>query len=671
MNEWFWAAYCSSRLARLAICLALVCAAFYRPVSAEDAEGSDNGDMESDILTLPALDIAAPPIVRTSDVNRYGMRLDTVGSEQIDKSNVQDLAEALKRIPGVTISRFNMVGSYGGGEGGGVFIRGHGAGRPGGEISTQIDGIPRFNGIWTHPLLDTLSIDVADKIVVRKSPEPVTGGNMAFASVNMVSKRARREESETALEAAAGSHNTYMGKFEHGGKSGKLDYYLAGSHRESDGHRDDSAGETNNLYGHFGYQPDAHWDVSLLVNHTDSWAEDPRAEDEAPLIRTEKYNTDAQFYLLTLAHDYEEFSGYTKFYYEDGWAKWEQVDQDVDPDEPFDHYPIWDNYGVHVREDLALFPDNTLTLGADWDVVTAKSKDVYPGGRVEDRLDRRSFQKVSPYMKMAHTFDVLADEVELTPSAGIRWTDSRYFDDEFSYEAGVVAEYGQTKVYANYARPVNYPGIYTAMFYENFWSGAPGNDPDGWKELDSEKMDHYEIGCEHGFSDALKVNVSLYHDKVRNRLLITAPPPAFRNVGDYTSKGVEAMLSLFPRDDIDVFLGGSYNDTSPADIPQTPEWKGSAGIEYRVTDRLTVNLDGEYVDSRFVVNTRNAAEPQEKVGDYFVANARVGYKFYTGEAGRQLEVYLAGKNLTDTDYEYQPGYPMPGATIMGGMSLTF
>jgi iron complex outermembrane receptor protein len=35
------------------------------------------------------------------------------------------------------------------------------------------------------------------------------------------------------------------------------------------------------------------------------------------------------------------------------------------------------------------------------------------------------------------------------------------------------------------------------------------------------------------------------------------------------------------------------------------------------------------------------------------------------------EVYVAGENLTDTDYEYRPNYPMPGATCMVGIQLKF
>ena len=36
-----------------------------------------------------------------------------------------------------------------------------------------------------------------------------------------------------------------------------------------------------------------------------------------------------------------------------------------------------------------------------------------------------------------------------------------------------------------------------------------------------------------------------------------------------------------------------------------------------------------------------------------------------------LELFLSGENLSDSDYAYRPGYPMPGASFNGGASLKF
>jgi iron complex outermembrane receptor protein len=35
-----------------------------------------------------------------------------------------------------------------------------------------------------------------------------------------------------------------------------------------------------------------------------------------------------------------------------------------------------------------------------------------------------------------------------------------------------------------------------------------------------------------------------------------------------------------------------------------------------------------------------------------------------------LSFFVTGENLTGKDYEIMAGYPMPGATVLGGINLT-
>lgn len=52
--------------------------------------------------------------------------------------------------------------------------------RPGGEISMMIDDILRFSGVWSHPLLDLISVNSAEWIHVYKSPQVVLLDNMSL-----------------------------------------------------------------------------------------------------------------------------------------------------------------------------------------------------------------------------------------------------------------------------------------------------------------------------------------------------------------------------------------------------------------------------------------------------------------------------------------------------------
>jgi iron complex outermembrane receptor protein len=73
-----------------------------------------------------------------------------------------------------------------------------------------------------------------------------------------------------------------------------------------------------------------------------------------------------------------------------------------------------------------------------------------------------------------------------------------------------------------------------------------------------------------------------------------------------------------------------------------------------------------YVDAQTrKLDTENTA----MVDSCFLLNAKITYSI-PGSGNVDWEVFLAGENLTDTDYEYLPGYPMPGATGMIGVSFS-
>ena len=44
---------------------------------------------------------------------------------------------------------------------------------------------------------------------------------------------------------------------------------------------------------------------------------------------------------------------------------------------------------------------------------------------------------------------------------------------------------------------------------------------------------------------------------------------------------------------------------------------------------------------------------------------------FARRVGRRHELFVAVENLTDSDYEFRPGYPMPGRTWMLGLNLGF
>ena len=153
---------CLVRIYLSVVLLLVTC--FTPPATAEEEQ--------SDVNTLEPMTVTARPIIEGNQTDGYGSVKTVITQEQLDDLNAHDLETALRKTPGVNMSRFNPVGSFGGAEGGGIFIRGMGSSRPGAEIKTLVDGVPMYMSVWNHPLLDLMSIDNADSIEVYKSPQP-------------------------------------------------------------------------------------------------------------------------------------------------------------------------------------------------------------------------------------------------------------------------------------------------------------------------------------------------------------------------------------------------------------------------------------------------------------------------------------------------------------------
>jgi len=385
---------------------------------------------EEEKVELSEVEVVASPIVEPAVTTRYGTQVSTVTEAQMDALNAQDLPSALRRVPGVAISRYNIVGSYGGREGGGIFIRGLGGARPGAGIATMVDGIPKVVGVWAHPLMDVLSIDNAERIDVYKTPQPVLYGNMAFAAVDIETKRRREPGFETRVFAASGSYDTVMETIEHGGKVDRFDYYVTQSMKRSNGHRTHSAGKLEDYYVHLGYELADSLDVNFSYMHTDNWAEDPGPEG-GPVPDRDRYDVRDSTYIFAMENHTGRAEGFLKVYADDGDIDWAQYDT-----EPFDSVTGYLNYGVRGRQALHLWKGGEVILGLDYDIIGGDFIEERPSGDRYTGSDE-SFTLIGPY---AAASQLIGDEDgwHAVPSAGIRFTNHDKYDDLWAPQCGLV-----------------------------------------------------------------------------------------------------------------------------------------------------------------------------------------------------------------------------------------
>ncbi|SFM93883.1 TonB-dependent receptor [Thermodesulforhabdus norvegica] len=624
------------------------------------------GDEEQE-ASLEALVVTGSPIIEGNVLDKYGGQKTVVTENQVFELNAQDLPSALRRVPGVTISRYNVVGSFGGATGGAVFVRGMGSSRPGAEIKTFFDGVPVYMSIWNHPLMDLLPVDPAKSIEVYKSPQPHAFGN-AFAAINLVPKEQPEEGFSGSLETAYGSYDTVVAKGAQGGRKGYFDYYVAGAFRSSDGHRDNANGEMKNLYGHVGWNVVPGWRIYFRTLWNDNYADDPGVEGD-PSSRLGRYETSLFLNELTLENHLENASGFLKIYRSEGDGNW--LDQPTDEQGiKEDLYNEFLFYGLKMREEFAFSDRLHLVTGFDWERAEGHYDKEFSDGS-KDRWEGAALYLASPYAAISYDLTPVED-LHIVPSFGVRYYSHSDFPSEWAPHAGLQLTYRDTRLHVGYARGVNYPGLDTIVFSEKVIPALS----DSWKELSAEVVDHFEAGIHQLVGDFLIAELTLFYDDGSNRYVVVPPPPfppAYDNVEDFRTRGIEASLTFSLHKNLALFLGITAMDAHPSDLPYVPDYTVSTGLNWKITDHLSLYLDAEYVGDMYVREQarRRGAENTVKVDDYFVLNGKVSYKLPFEFLPSETVVYLALENITDTDYEYLPGYPMPGTSVMGGIKCAF
>lgn len=600
-------------------------------------------------VQLDRVEVSASPIMEGSRVDARANRTTVIGADQIEALNAQDLASALRRTPGVTITRYNAVGAFGGGEGGAVLIRGLGSSRPGGEVVTLVDGVPNYNAVFNHPLLDLMSVDAAAHIVVAHRASPVAAGNQ-FASINLVPPRAESPGVSGDAMLLAGSYGLVGAKVAAGYRDDALNLYVLKSRRQADGHRPDSDGELNSTLLHLGWRPAAGWELRYLFNRTDNQATDPGPEAGAglPPTRGDVYLTDNQLHALTLSWQGERAAGQLKAYLNSGDADWLRRTTSANADSLNDYRLS----GVRWRETLALAPGE-FVVGADYDVMRGRSISVPPGAAPTVTFGPKEFTLVSPYAGWSRMWT--AGDWRFTPSVGARAYEHDEFGRASGAEAGLVLQRGAMQWHAAVNRAVKFPGLEVAAFST---VGIPALGQ-RWRTLRPEKLDQYELGWSGEFAHGTLVELTLFCNEGRDRyVFVPPPPPPFRfvNVERFRTQGAELTATVRPHARVTLFAGISWLNVTPDDLPYAPEWSLAGGLTWRITERLTLNADSSYTAAQYAGSQARAgaARNTERVGAFALVNARLAWKFDRGE------VFIAVENLFDRDYHYRSGYPMSG-----------
>jgi iron complex outermembrane receptor protein len=178
-------------------------------------------------------------------------------------------------------------------------------------------------------------------------------------------------------------------------------------------------------------------------------------------------------------------------------------------------------------------------------------------------------------------------------------------------------------------------------------------------DLEAESIWNYELAFSQKLMDnQLKYGVNVFHLRGDNMIAVAPVNGKMMNVntGVIENTGVEFQVDyrLSPM----VSLNGNYSYLHMENpVIGSPEHKLYAGV-HASKSAWELSTGVQYVDGLY-----KSVNPDEQE-NFVLWNLRGSY-----QVNSHLKLWLSGENLLAQTYEVMSGYPMPKATIMGGIKI--
>ncbi|MCJ7646190.1 TonB-dependent receptor, partial [bacterium] len=198
----------------------------------------------------------------------------------------------------------------------------------------------------------------------------------------------------------------------------------------------------------------------------------------------------------------------------------------------------------------------------------------------------------------------------------------------------------------------------------------------GNPDLKPEKAWAYDLGFEHQLGNLLLSRLTLFETNIEDLIEWAAVDPAApwglwipSNVAEAYTQGVEVEFihQIMPglSQTINytyVHSAGKREGQDKFEIaPYKPHNRANYRINYTHHSGLAVGLAAEYGSEQW----SGAGKTGDRLPAYLIFNLKIAKKI------RSLEVYASLDNIFDKKYQTVFGYPLPGRTIMGGISWKF
>ena len=584
------------------------------------------------------------------DIRHLPMTVTVVGQQKLIEQNHQSILPAvMQQVPGLFVTSRAVMG-YGvsGGGSGAINIRGIG-GTPNTDVLVLIDGHPQFQGIFGHPISDSYQTMMTERVEVLRGPASVLYGSNAMGGVISIVTRSMKEDGvRTNVNIGGGSHATLMAEASNQVRSGKFSSTVSAQYNRTDNHRPNMEFKQWGAYAKVGYDIDEHWNVFADADITRFDSKYP-GSTTAPVYGAEQWILRGVTTLAVENH-YERTSGAVSVYSNFGRHKIDDGTK-VDTLKTDRYFRSKDALtGVSVYQSAQLFDGNRLTFGFDYQHIFG---DAYYTDKATDTvmtIPNKQTAKSTRH-EVAGYVDFRQDVTDwFTVDAGIRVDHHSVTGTELIPQAGVVFRPMATgTLKAMVSKGFRNPTMREMYLY------PPSNE-----DLEAERLWNYELSWRHR-NGKLSYGANIYYLKADN-MIQTQPvdgKPRNVNTGEIENYGLELDAAYTLNEHWSLNTNHSFLRMKNK-VVAAPDYTGfaSANCNY---GKLALMAGLQYVNNLYTVVGEN-----EQTTNFCLLNASANYQLT-----KNFDLWLRGENLLGQEYEINAGYPMPKATVMGGVKVSF
>ena len=567
--------------------------------------------------------------------NNVPLTITVINKKEIEESSESSLLPVLSaRVPGMFVTERGITGfGVSNGSAGQISIRGIG-GSPNTQVLVLLNGNPQYMGIFGHPLPDAYVASDVERVEVIHGPASTLYGSNAMGGViNIITKKQQKDGYNSNARIMYGSYNTQKYMVNGGYKKKKFNVFAGINHDQTDGHRDSSDFSITDGYFRTGYEINNHFKSSFDFSLSQFDATDPGPEEENA---GESIDITRGMGAFVINNKFDNISGSLRLFYNFGEHNISDGFHSTD-----------NNHGVVFYEAFNLFTGNTITLGVDYKNFGGKAENTFAMNGNGIVFSDTSVYELGEYILIQQRIFS-----KLMLNAGFRLTHNQVFGNEpvpsvgFAYNAT-----SKTIIKGSVSKGFRSPTI------QELFMWAPANNT-----LDPERMIQYETSVnQYLLKDKLSVEITAFKAEGDNliKIIMEGNQSKYVNTGKFSNLGLEFAINYMPSENLKFHSNYSYISMEEPVIA-TPEQQFFLDGTYN-WNNLSFNISLQSIINLYIQTGQNLAKES-----YNLLNMRTEYKI-----NKHLDVFVKCKNLLNTNYQINYGYPMPGIIAFGGINLHF